>query len=65
MFVDEGFGTLSDDYLQQAMRALSNLATSNRLVGMISHVTELQSQIEKQIVVTKDRLGGSKIKMII
>ncbi|MBR3621444.1 MAG: SMC family ATPase, partial [Clostridia bacterium] len=60
MFVDEGFGSLDGDALGQAMRALEGLTQGNRLVGIISHVDELKSRIDKQIVVTKDKSGGSK-----
>ena len=64
MFVDEGFGSLDDESLDQAMRALSGLADGNRLVGIISHVGELKSRIDKQIVVTKEKSGGSKASII-
>ena len=57
MFVDEGFGSLDDETLQQAMRALQSLTDDHRLVGIISHVSELRSQIDNQIVVKKDRTG--------
>ncbi len=65
MFVDEGFGSLDDESLDQAMRALSSLTDGNRLVGIISHVNELKSRIDKQIVVTKEKSGGSKANIII
>ena len=65
MFVDEGFGSLDEESLQQAMRALSGLAQSNRLVGIISHVAQLKEKIEKQIVVTKEKSGGSKAVIVI
>lgn len=65
MFVDEGFGSLDDESLNQAMRALQNLTEGNRLVGIISHVTELKERIDKQIVVTKEKSGGSKIDMLL
>ena len=60
MFVDEGFGSLDGDTLEQAMNALTGLGKGNRLVGIISHVAELKSRIDKQIIVTKDPSGGSK-----
>ncbi len=60
MFVDEGFGSLDEDSLDQAMRALSGLADGNRLVGIISHVPELKNRIDRQIVVTKRQEGGSR-----
>ena len=65
MFVDEGFGSLDEDSLQQAMKALSGLSESNRLVGIISHVSELKERIDKQIVVTKEKSGGSRISIVV
>ena len=64
MFVDEGFGSLDDESLNQAMNALKGLTEGNRLVGIISHVNELKERIDKQIIVTKDKLGGSKVKIV-
>lgn len=64
MFVDEGFGSLDEQALQQAMKALANLADGNRLVGIISHVSDLKNSIERQIVVTKDRSGGSRAQIV-
>ena len=64
MFIDEGFGSLDEDSLAAAMKALSSLAEGNRLVGIISHVGELKQRIEKQIIVTKDKSGGSKAEII-
>lgn len=55
MFVDEGFGSLDEEALSQAMKALLQLTEGNRLVGIISHVPGLKEQIEKKIVVTKKR----------
>lgn len=65
MFVDEGFGSLDEDSLSQAMKALASLADGSRLVGIISHVGELKQKIDKQIVVTKDRAVGSKARIVI
>ncbi|MDO4869430.1 MAG: SMC family ATPase [Bacillota bacterium] len=64
MFVDEGFGSLDEDTLSQAMRALSRVAESDRLVGIISHVAELKEKISRQVVVTKDKTRGSSVKII-
>lgn len=55
MFVDEGFGSLDEEALSQALKALMRLTEGNRLVGVISHVAELKEQIERKIVVTKRR----------
>ncbi len=65
MFVDEGFGSLDEESLQQAMRALADLTEGNRLVGIISHVSELKEKIDKQIIVTKNRDEGSKAEIIV
>ena len=63
MFVDEGFGTLDSDAQQAALRALSDLTTGNRLVGIISHVEYLAERIDKKILVSKDKEAGSTIKI--
>ncbi len=55
MFVDEGFGSLDDEALNQAMKALGGLTEGDRIVGIISHVAELKERIEKKIVVNKER----------
>lgn len=65
IFVDEGFGSLDEESLSQAMNALNVLADGKRLIGIISHVSELKNRIEKQIVVTKEKSGGSKIEIIV
>ncbi len=64
MFIDEGFGSLSEGDLQQAMNVLAGLGSGNRLVGIISHVADLKERIEKQIVVTKDRSGTSHAAVV-
>ena len=60
LFVDEGFGSLDPESLNQAYNTLAGLTEGNRLVGIISHVAELKERIDKQIVVTKEKSGGSK-----
>lgn len=55
MFVDEGFGSLDEDALDQAIRALKDLSQGSRLVGIVSHVSELKERIDKKIIVTKER----------
>ena len=64
MFVDEGFGSLDEESLQQAVRALAELTKGDRLVGIISHVSELKEKIDKQIVITKDPVGGSRAEIV-
>ena len=63
MFVDEGFGSLDDESLQLAIGALQELTEGNRLVGIISHVSELKSRIDRQVVVTKSESGGSRCEI--
>ncbi|MGI6028012.1 MAG: AAA family ATPase [Candidatus Heteroscillospira sp.] len=65
MFVDEGFGSLDEQSLRQALRALADLTEGRRLVGIISHVQELADSVDKQIVVRKDRERGSRVELII
>ena len=61
LFVDEGFGSLDPESLDQAYRTLAGLTEGNRLVGIISHVADLKEKIDKQIIVTKKKTGGSQI----
>lgn len=63
MFVDEGFGSLDEESLRLAMNTLGSLTEGNRLIGIISHVPALK-QIDRQILVKKDRFGGSHIETI-
>ena len=62
MFIDEGFGTLDDNALRNSLQVLSDLADGKRLIGIISHVHDLEERIDKQIIVSKT-LRGSKIVM--
>ena len=63
MFVDVGFGSLDEEALRQAIETLAGLAGGNRLVGIISHVAELKERIDRQIIVTKEREGGSRVRI--
>ncbi len=63
MFIDEGFGSLDEESLNQAMQALADLSEGKHLVGVISHVPELKERIERQIVVTKTKDGGSRAEI--
>ena len=58
MFIDEGFGSLDDHARGQAIRVLKRMAGGSRLIGIISHVTELKQEIDDQLVVTKDEAGS-------
>lgn len=65
LFVDEGFGSLDEETLRQAMDALLDLTEGGeRLVGIISHVAELKNRIPSQIVVTKTADQGSQVKIV-
>ena len=61
MFVDEGFGSLDEHSREQAVKVLQELAGGSKLIGIISHVTELKQEIEDQLIVTKDE-SGSHVK---
>ncbi|MDO5378621.1 MAG: SMC family ATPase [Clostridia bacterium] len=63
LFVDEGFGSLDAQSLSQAIGVLASLTEGNRLVGIISHVEELGRRIDRKIVVTKERAGGSSARI--
>ena len=58
MFIDEGFGSLDDHARDQAVRVLQQMAGGTRLIGIISHVTELKQEIEDQLIVTRDDDGS-------
>lgn len=58
MFIDEGFGTLDEHSRNQAVRVLKEMAGGNRLIGLISHVSELKNEIDDQLLVTKDEKGS-------
>lgn len=59
MFIDEGFGALDSESLEQAIRTLSGLASRDRLVGIISHVSELKDRIDRQVIVRKSTAGST------
>lgn len=61
MFIDEGFGSLSDETRNQAIGILNELSEGKRLVGIISHVSELKAQVETKLMVSKTD-SGSKTK---
>lgn len=59
MFIDEGFGSLDEHSRNQAVRVLQHMAGGSKLIGIISHVTELKQEIEDQLIVSKDENGSS------
>lgn len=58
MFIDEGFGSLDNDSLEQSLKTLSDLTNSNCIIGIISHVNELKQRIDKKIIVSKSNTGS-------
>ncbi|MDE6036035.1 MAG: SMC family ATPase [Ruminococcus sp.] len=58
MFIDEGFGSLDEHSRNQAVTVLKEMADGNRLIGIISHVTEMKQDIDIQLSVTKDNTGS-------
>lgn len=63
VFIDEGFGSLDRESLNQAIQILNELAGSSRLAGIISHVEELKERIDRKIVVKKE-MTGSRLEII-
>ena len=64
MFIDEGFGTLDVDTLDEVMKVLLDLSGTGRLVGIISHVEELKSLIPARLEVSKEPGGGSTARFV-
>ena len=58
MFIDEGFGSLDEHSRNQAVRVLKRMAGGERLIGIISHVSELKQELEDQLIVDKDENGS-------
>ncbi len=58
MFIDEGFGSLDDHARNQAVKVLRQMADGSRMIGIISHVTELKQEMEDHLLVTKDENGS-------
>ncbi len=61
MFIDEGFGSLDDHSRDQAIKVLQQMARGSKLIGIISHVSELKQMIDDQLQITKDE-SGSHVK---
>ena len=64
MFIDEGFGTLDPESLEQAIETLLSIQASGRMVGIISHVQELKSRVDAKIEVTQGKTG-STIRLVV
>lgn len=64
MFIDEGFGSLDEHSREQAVEVLQRLSYGNRMVGIISHVSELKERIEKQIIVKKGSAGSTIVRKL-
>ena len=58
MFIDEGFGSLDDHSRDEAVKVLMDMSEGSKLIGIISHVSELKQEIEDQLVVSKDDHGS-------
>ncbi|MBP5648894.1 MAG: hypothetical protein J6X29_02705, partial [Clostridia bacterium] len=65
MFLDEGFGSLDSDSVQQAMNTLVSISCNDRIIGIISHVDQLKERIDRQIIVEKDADGKSKARIVV
>ncbi len=58
MFIDEGFGSLDEHSRNQAVKVLKEMAEGKRLIGIISHVTELKQEIEEKLIVSRNEEGS-------
>lgn len=63
LFIDEGFGTLSEDYLNKVIEQIEKLSYENKFIGLISHVCELKDAIDAKIIVTYTSDEGSFIEV--
>ena len=64
LFIDEGFGNLDSEALDAAMQALIDLQSGGRLIGVISHVQEMQDRIDAKLMVTPGR-NGSQARFVV
>ena len=64
LFIDEGFGTLSKEFLANAINTIEKLSKEDRFVGLISHVDELKDAIEAKILISYDPSFGSSLEIV-
>jgi exonuclease SbcC len=64
IFIDEGFGSLDETSLEQAINILVGLTEKNRILGIISHLAELKERIEKKIIISKSKSAGSWAEIV-
>lgn len=65
LFIDEGFGSLDEESLDQALKSLLSLTGRKQLIGIISHVNELKERIDQQIIIEKGRSGSHIVKKML
>lgn len=65
LFIDEGFGSLSDDYLDKTIRTIEKLSYDNKFIGLISHVKELKEAIDAKIIVNYSKVEGSSLEVVV
>ena len=65
LFIDEGFGSLSDDYLEKAIRTIEKLSYDNKFIGLISHVKELKNAIDAKMEAKYSKTEGSSLKVAV
>ena len=63
LFIDEGFGTLSHEFLSKAIETIENLSKEDKFIGLISHVDELKDAIEAKILISYDPSSGSSLEI--
>lgn len=65
LFIDEGFGSLSENYLQNAISTIEKLSYENKFIGIISHVKQVKDAIDSKILVKYDKSKGSEVEVVI
>ena len=65
LFIDEGFGSLSSDKLSEVMEVLDKLRENGRIIGIITHLEDMKSQIPLRLEVIRSDVGPSKVRMAV